>query len=166
MTSSDASDRRGAGSHRPLRRDDSAARGSGAEAGSESAAPGPDPAVCARAETASASGAVGGAPVDPIAAQPVPPGAKRPYVALAVVTAVLFVTFLDTTIVSVVLGDIQSDVHAGVVSLQWVVNAYTLVFASLMLTAGTLGDRWGRKRVMVGGLVVFAIGSVLSAVAG
>ncbi|MFJ1457783.1 MFS transporter [Nocardia sp. N2S4-5] len=91
--------------------------------------------------------------------------AARPNVALATVTAVLFVTFLDTTIVSVTLGDIQSDLHAGVVSLQWVVNAYTLVFASLMLTAGTLGDRWGRKRVMVAGLVVFCVGSVLSATA-
>lgn len=100
-----------------------------------------------------------------------PPGASpagataRPNVALATVTAVLFVTFLDVTIVSVTLGDIQADLHAGVVSLQWVVNAYTLVFASLMLTAGSLGDRWGRKRVMVAGLVIFCAGSVLSAVA-
>ncbi|MBU3063361.1 MFS transporter [Nocardia sp. NEAU-G5] len=92
--------------------------------------------------------------------------ADRPRVALLTVTAVLFVTFLDTTIVSVTLGNVQSDVHAGVVSLQWVVNAYTLVFASLMLTAGSLGDRWGRKRVMIGGLVIFCAGSVLSAVAG
>ncbi|NKY85942.1 MFS transporter [Nocardia veterana] len=109
-----------------------------------------------------------GAPAAPasLAAGRFPVRGKRRYVALAVVTAVLFVTFLDTTIVSVTLGAIQSDVHAGVVSLQWVVNAYTLVFASLMLTAGTLGDRWGRKRVMVGGLVVFCVGSVLSAVAG
>ncbi|WP_280263587.1 MFS transporter [Nocardia wallacei] len=91
--------------------------------------------------------------------------AERPDVALAIVTAVLFVTFLDTTIVSVALGDIQSDLHAGVVPLQWVVNAYTLVFASLMLTLGSLGDRWGRKRVLVAGLVVFCAGSVLSATA-
>lgn len=87
-------------------------------------------------------------------------------VALGTVCAVLFLTFLDTTIVSVALGDIQGDLHAGVISLQWVVNAYTLVFASLMLTAGTLGDRYGRKRVMVIGLVVFCAGSVLSALAG
>ncbi|WP_255450335.1 MFS transporter [Skermania sp. ID1734] len=92
--------------------------------------------------------------------------AAHPRIALAAVTAVLFLTFLDTTIVSVALGDIQSDLHAGVVSLQWVVNAYTLVFASLMLTAGTMGDRFGRKRIMIGGIVVFCIGSVLAAVAG
>lgn len=85
--------------------------------------------------------------------------------ALATVCAVLFLTFLDTTIVSVTLGSVQSDLHAGVVSLQWVVNAYTLVFASLMLTAGSLGDRWGRKRVMVGGMVIFSVGSAMCALA-
>ncbi|MCL2536427.1 MAG: MFS transporter, partial [Nocardiaceae bacterium] len=85
--------------------------------------------------------------------------------ALATVCAVLFLTFLDTTIVSVTLGSVQSDLHAGVVSLQWVVNAYTLVFASLMLTAGSLGDRWGRKRVMVAGIAIFCVGSVISAAA-
>ena len=90
---------------------------------------------------------------------------ERPRVALATVTAVLFVTFLDTTIVSVTLGNVQADLHAGVTALQWVVNAYTLVFASLMLTAGSLGDRWGRKQVMVAGLVIFCAGSVIAAVA-
>ncbi|MDG3012696.1 MFS transporter [Rhodococcus sp. D2-41] len=79
--------------------------------------------------------------------------------------AVLFLTFLDTTVVSVTLGNVQSDLHAGVIALQWVVNAYTLVFASLMLTAGSLGDRWGRKKVMVGGMVIFCAGSVVAAVA-
>jgi len=100
------------------------------------------------------------------ASKPLNEQAARPRIALLTVTAVLFVTFLDTTIVSVTLGNVQSDMHAGVVSLQWVVNAYTLVFASLMLTAGSLGDRWGRKRVMIAGLVIFCAGSVLSAVAG
>ncbi|MFE4462179.1 MFS transporter, partial [Nocardia tengchongensis] len=91
--------------------------------------------------------------------------AARPAIALATVTAVLFVTFLDTTIVSVALADIRSDLSTDVVLLQWVVNAYTLVFASLMLAAGSVGDRWGRKRVMVIGLVIFAAGSVISALA-
>lgn len=85
--------------------------------------------------------------------------------ALTTVCLILFLTFLDTTIVSVALGSIQGDLHAGVISLQWVVNAYTLVFASLMLTAGTLGDRLGRKRIMVLGLVVFCVGSAISALA-
>jgi EmrB/QacA subfamily drug resistance transporter len=87
---------------------------------------------------------------------------KRRY-ALATLCIVLFLTFLDTTIVSVALADIQANLHAGVSSLQWVVNGYALVFASLMLTAGSLGDRFGRKRLLVGGLVVFAAGSVMGA---
>lgn len=93
-----------------------------------------------------------------------PPG-RRSGPALATVCAVLFLTFLDTTIVSVCLGDVQQQLGAGVISLQWVVNSYALVFASLMLTAGSLGDRLGRKWVMLAGLVVFAAGSVLCAAA-
>ncbi|HSS09826.1 MAG TPA: MFS transporter [Acidimicrobiales bacterium] len=85
--------------------------------------------------------------------------------ALATVCAVLFVTFLDNTVVSVTLADFQSRLHAGVTSLQWVVNGYALVFAALMLTGGTLGDLFGRKRIMLGGLVVFCAGSVVAALA-
>lgn len=84
---------------------------------------------------------------------------------LATVLGVLFLTFLDTTIVTVVLGDIQFDLGAGVIPLQWVVNAYALPFAALMLFAGSLGDRIGRQRLMVAGIVVFVAGSVLCATA-
>ncbi len=86
-------------------------------------------------------------------------------IALGTVLAVLFLTFLDTTIVTVTLGNIQYSLGAGVIPLQWVVNAYSLVFASLMLFAGSLGDRLGRKRLMLIGIAVFCAGSVLSAVA-
>ncbi len=85
--------------------------------------------------------------------------------ALATVLGVLFLTFVDTTIVTVVLGDIQYTLGAGVIPLQWVVNGYALVFASLMLFAGSLGDRWGRKRLMVIGIAVFCAGSVVCAMA-
>ncbi len=78
-------------------------------------------------------------------------GQGRRRAALAAVCAVLFLTFLDTTIVSVTLADIPSGLHAGVSALQWVVDAYALVFARLMLTGGTLGDLFGRKRVMLAG---------------
>jgi EmrB/QacA subfamily drug resistance transporter len=84
---------------------------------------------------------------------------------LAVLCFVLFLTFLDTTVVSVALASVQQDLHAGVSPLQWVVNGYALVFASLMLLAGSLGDRFGRKRVMLGGLAVFCAGSLLAALA-
>jgi MFS family permease len=85
--------------------------------------------------------------------------------ALGTVLAVLFLTFLDTTIVSVALGNIQYDLGSGVIPLQWVVNAYSLVFASLMLIAGSLSDRFGRKTFMVGGIIVFCAGSLLCALA-
>ncbi|MGI8759917.1 MAG: MFS transporter [Jatrophihabitantaceae bacterium] len=86
-------------------------------------------------------------------------------VALTTVLGVLFLTFLDTTIVSVALGNIQYELGAGVISLQWVVNAYSLVFASLMLIAGSLGDRLGRKWIMLAGIVIFCGGSVMCALA-
>src|SRR5438477_262881 len=79
-------------------------------------------------------------------------------VALAVVCAVLFLTFLDNTIVSVAIADIQTSLSAGIASLQWVVDGYLLAFTGLMLAGGTLGDLLGRKRVMLAGLVVFCAG--------
>ena len=79
--------------------------------------------------------------------------------------AVLFVTFLDNTVVSVALADIQSGLHAGVTSLQWVVNGYALAFASAMLACGMIGDELGRKRVMLSGLGVFCAGSLMCALA-
>ena len=86
-------------------------------------------------------------------------------VALSTVLAVLFLTFLDTTIVSVTLGDLEQDLSAGVIPLQWVINAYSLVFASLMLVGGSLADRFGRKWVMLAGIAVFCVGSLMCAVA-
>lgn len=83
--------------------------------------------------------------------------------ALGAVLGVVFLTFLDTTIVSVTLGDLETDVGAGVISLQWVINAYALSFASLMLVGGWLGDRFGRRRLMVIGVVVFCAGSLVCA---
>ncbi len=75
----------------------------------------------------------------------------------------LFLTFLDLTIVSVALASIQATLHASIVQLQWTVNGYALTFASLMLLAGWMGDRYGRRRVMLGGLMIFAAGSLLGA---
>ncbi len=77
----------------------------------------------------------------------------------------LFLTFLDSTIVSVALGDVQARLHANVGQLQWVVCAYTLTFASIMLACGMIGDELGRKKVMLSGAAVFCAGSVLCAAA-
>ena len=73
----------------------------------------------------------------------------------------LFMVFLDGSIVNVALPTIQADLHAQLSDLQWVVDAYTLPFAALMLTAGTQGDRFGRKRFFLAGLVLFVLGSLL-----
>jgi EmrB/QacA subfamily drug resistance transporter len=90
-------------------------------------------------------------------------GSPAQAVALATLCVVLFLTFLDNTIVSVGLANVQSDLHASVTSLQWVVNGYALTFAAFMLAAGSLGDLLGRKKIMLAGVGVFCAGSVLAA---
>jgi EmrB/QacA subfamily drug resistance transporter len=85
--------------------------------------------------------------------------------ALVVICGILALTFLDTTVVSVALGNIQTNLHLGVTGLQWVVDAYAVAFASLMLTGGTLGDRLGRRRLMLAGVVIFAAASLIGALA-
>ncbi len=92
-------------------------------------------------------------------------GTAAQALALATLCGVLFLTFLDNTIVSVGLANVQSSLHAGVTSLQWVVNGYALTFASFMLAAGMLGDILGRKRIMLAGVGVFCAGSVVAALA-
>lgn len=89
---------------------------------------------------------------------------SRP-IALATLCLVLFLTFLDTTIVSVALASIQTSLSAGVSQLQWVVGAYALTFASAMLIFGMVGDQFGRKKVMLIGVGVYCAGALLSALA-
>ena len=72
-----------------------------------------------------------------------------------------FMLLLDTSIVTLALPRIQADLHANLSDLQWTVDAYILPFAVLMLSAGTLGDRFGRKRLFLSGLILFLIGSTL-----
>ncbi len=93
------------------------------------------------------------------------PGGRTTSLALATLLFVLFLTFLDNTIVTVVLANVQSDLHASVSQLQWVVNGYALTFAGLMLSFGTIGDLLGRKKVMLAGVAVFIAGSIIAAVA-
>ncbi len=93
------------------------------------------------------------------------PGTTRPRLSLAVLSLVLFVTFLDNTIVAAALADIQTGLGADVSDLQWIVSAYALTFAALMLSFGTLGDHLGRRFLMMAGLVVFIVGSILGSAA-
>ena len=90
---------------------------------------------------------------------------RRHHWALATVCVVLFLTFLDNTVVSVALANIRADIPSGVTDLEWVVNGYALTFAAFMLAGGTLGDLYGRKKVMMGGIAIFCAGSVVCAVA-
>jgi EmrB/QacA subfamily drug resistance transporter len=75
----------------------------------------------------------------------------------------LFMVMLDNTVVNLALPTIQTKLSAGLSELQWIVDAFTLLLASLMLTGGTLGDLYGRKRAFIVGLVVFTAGSLLCA---
>ncbi len=90
---------------------------------------------------------------------------QRRWWTLAVLCLSLLVIGLDNTILNVALPTLVRDLGADASQLQWIVDAYALVFASLLLTAGSLGDRYGRRLVLGSGLLVFGIGSVLSAFA-
>ncbi|MGH2525171.1 MAG: MFS transporter, partial [Actinomycetota bacterium] len=74
---------------------------------------------------------------------------------LAVLCNSLFVIVTDNTIVNVALPTLARELNAGTSSLQWIVDAYTLVFAGLLLAAGGLGDRFGRRGGLLAGLLVF-----------
>src|SRR6202040_2642078 len=84
---------------------------------------------------------------------------------LLLVCTAAFMLLLDITVVSVALPSIQRDLRASLQDLQWVSAAYALVLAVLLLPAATLGDRLGRRRLFLVGLVIFTVGSLLCALA-
>src|ERR1700685_1649615 len=79
---------------------------------------------------------------------------------LGVTCLSVVVVNLDLTILNVALPDISGALHAGTGDLQWLVDAYSLVFAGVMLPAGMIGDRLGRKRLLLAGLAVFLAASL------
>src|SRR5262249_35007055 len=87
---------------------------------------------------------------------------RKGLILLALCLAALIIN-IDVTIVNVALPSLVRELGATTTSLQWVVDAYTLVFAALILAAGSLGDRLGRKGVLIAGLGVFAAGSLAGA---
>jgi EmrB/QacA subfamily drug resistance transporter len=93
-------------------------------------------------------------------------GAGRRWLALAVLCASLLAIVIDNTIVNVALPTLARDLDADIGELQWVVDAYTLVFAGLLLLAGALGDRFGRRRMLLVGLAVFGSASAWAAYSG
>jgi EmrB/QacA subfamily drug resistance transporter len=86
---------------------------------------------------------------------------ERKWWTLLLVSIATFMLLLDVTVVNVALPDIQRELHASLSSLQWVVDAYSLMLAAFLLTAGSLGDRLGRRRVFTIGFGIFTFASFL-----
>ncbi len=91
---------------------------------------------------------------------------SRKWWTLAGACSGLFLLMLDSTVVALALPEIRGDVGASSEGLQWVMNGYLLTIAVLVVSAGRLGDMFGRKRVFIAGMAVFAAGSVVSGAAG
>src|SRR5581483_4315383 len=87
-------------------------------------------------------------------------------ITLAVVSLATAMLMLDIAVVNTALSSISKDLHTGLTGLQWVIDAYTLALATVVLSFGSLADRLGRRRVFVAGLVVFTLSSLVCALSG
>ncbi len=85
----------------------------------------------------------------------------RKWRALIIVCVAIFMLLLDITVVNVALPDIQKELHASFTDLQWVVDAYALMLATVVLIAGSLADKLGRKRVFISGVIIFTAASAV-----
>jgi EmrB/QacA subfamily drug resistance transporter len=103
------------------------------------------------------------APAGVRAAQAPPQAYPRRWYTLGVLCLSLLIIVVDSTIVNVALPTFARDLHASTTGLQWIVDAYTLAFAALLLLAGAIADRYGRHHALTAGLVVFAAGSLAAA---
>lgn len=127
------------------------------------------------------------APVGPVQPQPVParpqkpvaqpvaatkttksvvagPSKFRQFATVLVLSLALAIIIIDTTLLNVALAPIIRDLHTNIQSLQWVITAYALTLAALTITGGRLGDLYGRKRLFIGGAIIFAGGSFLASI--
>ncbi|MET9292464.1 MFS transporter [Streptomyces sp. NPDC003077] len=93
------------------------------------------------------------------------PTRQRRWLVLAICCMSLLIVSLDNTVLNVALPSMQRDLGASVSGMQWTIDAYTLVLASLLMLAGSTADRLGRRRVFTTGLVVFSLGSLLCSLA-
>src|ERR1700742_2747981 len=87
-------------------------------------------------------------------------GASGPLLVLLAASTGCAMTVLDTNVVGVVLPTIASDLGARFADIEWVISSYVLCFASLLLPAGAIADRFGRKRVFIVGIALFALSSL------
>ena len=92
-------------------------------------------------------------------------GHVNPWLVLVLVCMAQFMVILDATIVNVALPSIQADLEMSDADLQWIVNAYTLVFGGFLLLGGRAGDLVGRKRIFLIGVVIFTVASLLNGLA-
>src|ERR1700682_4549464 len=91
---------------------------------------------------------------------------ERKWWTLIAVSVAIFMLLLDITVVNVALPAIQRSLHSSFSDLQWVVNAYALSLAALLLTAGSLAELFGRKRLFVLGLLLFTVASLVCGIGG
>src|SRR5215813_10685598 len=91
-------------------------------------------------------------------------GGRRWWAAAALAVSGLVIG-IDATVLSLALPTLATDLHASTSQLQWFVDAYLLILGAMMLPAGLLGDRYGRKRLLLGALALFGVGSLACAYA-
>ncbi|MFD6419558.1 MFS transporter [Streptomyces sp. NPDC060194] len=94
------------------------------------------------------------------------PGHPRRWVILAVICLAQLVVLLDNTVLNVAIPSLTAELHASTADIQWMINAYSLVQAGLLLAAGNAADRYGRKRLLLTGLALFGAGSLAAGLAG
>jgi len=94
-----------------------------------------------------------------------PVATRGAWAALAVVAGGLFLAVMSTTVVSVALPTIARHLHANATDLEWIVDAYVVVYASLLVTGGVIGDRRGRKGLFMLGVAIFGLGSLITGLA-
>lgn len=88
---------------------------------------------------------------------------SNPWVAVAFLCLAILIVVIDDTVLNLVLPSISREFTASVSELQWMINAYLLAFVALLLTMGTLGDSYGRKRMFQAGLLIFGVSSLAAA---
>jgi MFS transporter, DHA2 family, methylenomycin A resistance protein len=89
----------------------------------------------------------------------------RPRLVLIATSLGVLFAQIDTSVVNLALKSIAGDLHTGVSAMQWVIDSYNLVYASLLLTGGTLGDIYGRRRIFILGIALFIAGTLICALA-
>src|SRR5262249_22833038 len=120
-----------------------------------------------RSHGSDSSSSSSGVPMTALTSVLAPPGRRHvnPWLVLTLVCLAQFMVILDATIVNVALPTLQEDLHFTPSSLQWVVNAYTLIFGGFLLLGGRAADLFGRRRLFLAGVAAFTAASLLDGLA-